>query len=368
MKTKVYIYYPRALVGNGGPTVATWMWAQSLLEAGSEVKILYDSSLEAYQPLRVLGADLVPVAHKGHGRWRRPKNRSDLKIERNSFVFLHSAFLAGNLYVAKAARKNDAHTVFVPHGAYESAARQRSAFLKKLWFLWERQELNKALAIHAFVDSERVSIKEVARNTAVVVAPTPIQLPNIEWKGGGSYIAWFGRYDIEHKGLDLLIKAYAQTDPQVRIPLKLRGRDSTDGKDRVIQMVEKHAMSEWISIGPEIKGHQKIEFLKNAEFFIMPSRWESFSIALLEVLSIGVPSIVSEKMPIALQLKRENGAVISSIAVEDLAHLMNSALNNPHGTFKDLNPRLFVEKHLSSKVVGNNLLTQLREIQKRKIN
>lgn len=359
------IYYPRALVGNGGPTAATWMWARSLVDAGAKVQILYDSELEAEQPLRVFGVELAPIAHKGNGRWRRPCDLGDVKTEKDSLVFLHSAFLAGNLCVARHARRQGAHTVFVPHGAYERAARRRSAVLKRLWFLWEKRELAKALAIHAFVETEREPIGEVAAHTPVVVAPTPIALPTITWTGGGNYIAWFGRYDIEHKGLDLLIAAYSQVEIDSRIQLKLRGRDSTHGRQAVQNLVAQHRMEDWISVGPEINGDEKVEFLKNSEFFIMPSRWESFSIALLEVLALGVPSVVSDRMPIAKQLKKDRGAIVSSIQPSELASAISAVLSDPAGAFSGINPRQYVENALSSHVVGANLLTQLNDLQTR---
>lgn len=361
----VTIYYPRAMVGNGGPTAATWMWARSLLDAGAKVQILYDSALEGEQPLHVSDVELVPIVHKGNGRWRRPDKLADVKIEKDSLVFLHSAFLAGNLCIARHARRQGAHTVFVPHGAYERAARRRSAILKRLWFLWEKRELAMALAIHAFVETEREPIGEVAGHTPVVVAPTPIALPTITWTGGGNYIAWFGRYDIEHKGLDLLIEAYAQVEIDRRIPLKLRGRDSTHGRQAVQDLVAQHGMEDWISVGPEINGDEKVEFLKNSEFFIMPSRWESFSIALIEVLALGVPSIVSDRMPIAAQLKNDRGAIVCSIEPSGLATAISAVLSDPVGAFSSINPRKYVENTLSSQVVGTNLLTQLNDLQTR---
>ena len=73
------------------------MWAQSLLEAGAKVQILYSSALEAEQPLHVSGVELAPIVRRGYSRLRRPDNLADFKIEKDSLFFLHSAFLVGNL-------------------------------------------------------------------------------------------------------------------------------------------------------------------------------------------------------------------------------------------------------------------------------
>ena len=66
-------YYPRALVGDGGPTRAMWTWASATYSAGCDVAVLYDADLEAQSPLRNPAIPIVPLKHTGAGLIRVPR-------------------------------------------------------------------------------------------------------------------------------------------------------------------------------------------------------------------------------------------------------------------------------------------------------
>lgn len=355
-------YYPRALVGNGGPTVAMWSWVHALKEAGQDVKVICDSTLIAKQPLAVPGINVIPLKHRLFGRWRYPEG-IEQHLTADTILIVHSAYLANNLIAAIKSKKSGSKTIFVPHGAYEHDARQRNALIKRTWLGFEKRIVDSSLAVHAFVDTEIRSIKEVAPNVPILVAPTPVAIPESHtWTGGGGYIAWMGRYDIEHKGLDLLIEAYQMVPPEIRLPLRLRGRNSTNTRAEVVDLVAKAGLSSFISIGGPIDGEEKIDFLKSAEFFVMPSRWESFSIALIEVLALNVPCLISSNMPISAKLGTEQASMISSIDPVELAKNLEHFLRNRSDIISSLFPRDFVARNLTYKSVGNCFVNQVASL------
>ncbi len=349
------------MVGNGGPTVAMWAWVRALAMVGAEVTVAFDSDLSAEQPLAVAGVKCIPVKHFWRGRWRLPFGEQ-LHLTTDTVVVLHSAFLAGNLRVAAQARRVGAKVIFVPHGAYQHEARQRSALLKVFWLAYESTVVNRALAVHVFVEEERSSVREVASDVPLIIAPTPIGLPVGAWIGDGGYIAWFGRYDIEVKGLDLLISAYALVPEASRMPLRLRGRDSTDGRVAVQALVDNAGLGAWVSVGPAVEGDEKNDFLCNAAFFVMPSRNEAFSIALLEVLALGVPSLVSARMPIAAQLVAENACRVCDVEVPKLAKALTDVLRAPATAWQAFRPREFVARNLTEDIVGRSFLRQVSDL------
>ena len=355
-------YYPRALVGNGGPTAAMWSWVKALVSDNQEVHVIYDEKWFGNQELAVPDVPLHGIKHRLNGRWHYPVGLTEL-VDEQTVLILHSAFLAGNLVAARMAARVGAKTVFTPHGAYDHDARQRNALLKRTWLGFERIIVNRSLAVHAFVDTETASIREVAPTVSIVTAPTPISIPQShKWQGGGGYIAWLGRYDIEHKGLDLLIEAYRRIPKELRIPVHLHGRNSKNTRDDVEALVESSGLSDIISVGGPIEGDEKLRFLASAEFFIMPSRWESFSIALLEVLAMNIPSIVSNTMPISKQLIQENAAIVASINVEELATCIEDAIINKVNIYKKVFPLCFVQKNLTHEVVGHTFVQQIESL------
>ena len=74
-----------------------------------------------------------------------------------------------------------------------------------------------------------------------------------------------------------------------------------------------------VRIGGPISGMEKRRFLLDAEGFVLPSRWESHSVALLEVLSLGIPSIVSSVLHVAPVLQRYDAAVLATPDATSLA-------------------------------------------------
>ena len=73
-----------------------------------------------------------------------------------------------------------------------------------------------------------------------------------------------------------------------------------------------------VRIGGPISGMEKRRFLLDAEGFVS-SRWESHSVALLEVLSLGIPSIVSSVLHVAPVLQRYDAALLATPDATSLA-------------------------------------------------
>ena len=54
------------------------------------------------------------------------------------------------------------------------------------------------------------------------------------WDGGsGGYVLWLGRFDPEHKGLDLLLQALALLPSRERPTLRIHGPDWRGRKQKV---------------------------------------------------------------------------------------------------------------------------------------
>jgi glycosyltransferase involved in cell wall biosynthesis len=184
----------------------------------------------------------------------------------------------------------------------------------------ERRLLEGAAAVHLFFPSEASALMALAPAARVVVAPTGIAIPDERWRGGGGYLAWIGRYDPTHKGLDLLVEALASLPPDRRPRVRLRGYDYRHGLDRLRSLVAAQpGLTGWIDVGGPISGRAKREFLLDADGYLLPSRWESHSVALLEALALGMPSLVSGTLHVAADLRRHQAAVLTMPDVEDLA-------------------------------------------------
>jgi glycosyltransferase involved in cell wall biosynthesis len=312
-------YYPRALVGDGGPTLAMWSWAGACREAGCDVAVICDRDLPGTSALRHPSVPVVPLAHSGVGRVRVPRGLTRL-LRQGDVLVLHSTYVPGNVAAAWAARTCGVPYLVVPHGGYDARSRARRGARKWLWKPVERRLLERALAVHLFFESEQSDAAQVAPAARWLVAPTGFEMPAATWDGGsGGYLAWLGRYDVQHKGLDLLVDAMAHVTKAAGPPLRLHGKPSENGLDDVRALAAVRGVSGVVSVGGPVIGGAKEAFLREAAAYVHPSRWEAYSLALVEALAHGVPAVVSSSCAIAADLRQADAAVVVDPTPEAIA-------------------------------------------------
>lgn len=138
----------------------------------------------------------------------------------------------------------------------------------------------------------------------------------------GDYLGFIGRIDIYNKGLDLLLRAVKKLEIKVLIAGK--------GKDvvKLKEMIKNLNLTHKIDYIGYLSETEKISFMSNAKFILMPSRFEGQGIVALEAAALGKPLIVSD-IP-ELRYVTENGFGISfrSEDVESLKQAIKYLLDN----------------------------------------
>jgi glycosyltransferase involved in cell wall biosynthesis len=314
-------YYSRAISDSSGVTAALWAWAKALVDAGQEVVVAHaggprrspDPSLD------VRGAQDVVVRHVGNRRPTYTPVGLGRVLNRGDVLLLHEGWVLSNDAAAAIARAKRVPYVVVPHGVYEPGILRTLKPPRRLRNRIERALLENALAVHVFWETEGPLVRAVAPAATTLVVPTGFDPPNYGWRGGGGYIAWLGRYDPEHKGLDVLLRAVASMEPAARPLVEMRGPDYAGGLGRLERLVGELDVASWIRLRGPVYGDAKRDFLTRADGYVHPSRWESHSIALLENLAIGVPSVVSSAIHIAPELRAADAAIVTPPTVDGIA-------------------------------------------------
>ncbi len=322
-------YYPRALAGDGGPTRAMWNWASAAYNAGCDVAVIYDADLESQSPLRNPAIPIIPLKHTGAGLVRMPR-RLAAALAADDVLVLHSTYIPSNVVAAWTALRRGVPYIVMPHGGYDRRARGRRRHRKQAWLPVERPYLERSLAVHVFFNSETLDAAEVAPNARWLVAPTGFDLPAERWDGGtGGYLAWIGRYDIKHKGLDLLVDAMSRLAAPDRRPLRLHGRRSEDDAEDIERIAQASGVTDAVTVGGQLDGSDKVDFLRRAVAYVHPSRWEAYSLALVEALAYGVPSVVSVFCSIAHKLQAADAAIIVDPTPDSIARGISAILRSP---------------------------------------
>jgi glycosyltransferase involved in cell wall biosynthesis len=353
---RIVHYYPRALVGDGGMTGAVRRLSNALHHAGAEAVIVYD---EGPDPPQEGAVRWLPVPHVGVTR--RVPRRAPLveAIGGADLMVLNSAWAPHNAIAARVARTLDVPYVVAPRGAYEQAIFGRRRALKAAW--WAAVEgpmVRRARAMHLFFDAERHILERLHFRGGVIVAPNGVEPPaGFEWDGGnGGYVLWIGRYDPQHKGIDLLVQAMARVPPARRPPLRLHGPDYRGGKSRVVELVRELALERWVSVGRAVYGDEKWQTLSRAAGFVYPSRWEGFGNAVAEAAAIGVP-VVCTPYYLGRFLADRDGAFLAAPTAESLAEAI-SQLDTARAREVGRNAREIVAQEIAWDQVGKSWLAQ----------
>jgi len=302
-------YYPRALVGDGGCTWAVRGWAAALAAAGADVTVGYDAEGELPDPL----VRWEQVPHRGRQRLRAPVSL-EFVVEEADLLVLHSGWVYHNARASKLALRTGTPYILTPHGAYDPNVMHRRAMSKQLWWrLVERSLIDRALGIHVFFDGERDYLRNLGYTGPFIVAPTGLSAPTYAEpdRARGSYLLWMGRFDLEHKGIDLLLHALSVLPADLRPPTLLRGPDWRGGKARAIRMIRELGLAGSVHVGPPAYDEQKWALMQGARLFVFPSRWESFGIIALEAAAMGLPILATDTTFLGRALAAQGAALLS---------------------------------------------------------
>lgn len=321
-------YHPRAVVGDGGVSNSVRRLSAALAATGTAAAIAYD---RRDTPEGVTdGVVWLPVSHRGTGAVRVPIDLAE-QLSADDVLVLNSAWTVHNSRAGAVARARRVPYVLAARGAYDPLILHRRRRLKQLWWrAAERRLVQQAAALHVFFDEQIAHVRSLGYNGEVVVAPNGVTVPDDAWWDGGSggYVLYLGRFDPEHKGLDVLLAAVKALPAHERPDVRLCGPDWKGGKAVVADMVEALGLARWVTLDPPAYGEAKWALLRRARAFVYPSRWEGFGNSLAEAAALGVPSLATP-YPLAVHLERAGAATVAAHDAASLGEGLLDLLSQP---------------------------------------
>ncbi|MBK1646839.1 hypothetical protein CKO25_19815 [Thiocapsa imhoffii] len=330
----------------GGPLQVAHALAKALVHRGHQVSVcathLADLTTDLDVPLdQPVDVDGVTVFYEAVPRWRKwgyspaLRRRVDLLMPDADFVLVHNHFqYAGWMGAARARRLGKPYIVF-PHASLKRQSIRSSSGLAKRMYLWvfERQNYQHAEGIAFNAEEELADSLFADRGILVPNGIDPRDFEMLPSRGavrsrdpaiGNRLLFLFlGRIDITQKALDVILQAFAnRVQAGSEAMLVLAGPSEGEDQIRLREMVTAFRLSERVFFTGLVSGEEKFQLLRDADVFLMPSRYEGLSIALLEAMASGLPIVLSDRCGLHREIERKDCGLVVQPSVESVTAAM----------------------------------------------
>ena len=243
------------------------------------------------------------------------------------------------IYLARALQKRHLRFAVTVHGRYSHVFDEQQRLVRSMPAIYLRWLEGRALAsatfVHAVSPIERDILRQLSPNASVEFIANaayssaldgtpgvpPRRLPSAQFPTFG----YFGRLEIEHKGLDLLVHGFAQYRHRGgRGRLSIFG--SGPGLEKLTAIVKEAGVSGSVDLaGPQFD-EAKFERLRAWDFLVMPSRFDGMPIAALEAGITGLPLILSPATGLGEHIKKfKAGDVITPLTADGVSEALSRA-------------------------------------------
>jgi glycosyltransferase involved in cell wall biosynthesis len=307
-----------------GSYAALWNLAQGQAQLGDDVSILRLGKPVSQDQGERASKDGISLYGFPSPMWRNYWRdtsglfRAVVEHVRPDIVHLQYVRIPKYLFVSRYLTRYGIPFVVSPHGGLNSTEMQRRPLRKKAyWFAIERRVHALAKGLHFVSPPERddylAHYDITPRETAVI--PNAVAIPKEKI---GSWttqpistlrFAYFGRYDVWTKGLDLACEMVRKLGRDMPAELHLFGGSGRKHHNEMEDLRQSFPDVTIVDHGMVI-GDEKFEAMTSFDAYIQFSRHEVFGMSLVEAMGVGVPVFVSERCDLARDLEQAGAAIV----------------------------------------------------------
>jgi glycosyltransferase involved in cell wall biosynthesis len=172
---------------------------------------------------------------------------------------------------------------------------------------------------------------------------------------------FLGRLDA-NKGLDLLLPAFARLAVQrANVHLVLAGPDELGYEARVREMIRQLRLGEHVTCTGLLGGEDKLAALRDADVFVLPSRYEGLSVAMLEAMFAGLPVIVTNRVGLCREVASTRCGIVVPLDESALAEALEQVAATPERAEMGHRGRELVSSKYTWGIIARNLAKQIEE-------
>lgn len=147
---------------------------------------------------------------------------------------------------------------------------------------------------------------------------------------------YVGRIDMYHKGLDLLLDAVGFLPKHIKSHLHIDIYGNEVDPDVDILRKRLSSIHEHIIFHGGIYGDAKDKVLREADIFVLTSRYEGMPMGVLEALSYGLPCIVTPGTNLSDEIANNHCGWVAQPNPKDIARIIEQSLIDYTQNFNDL--------------------------------
>ena len=349
-----------------GVNSTIWLTAKEQSLMGHQVSLIFDTLPDetALNLARQIGIESIHIpANKWH--YRANILAPLLQSTPPDLVHMHSVFVPRLASLAKDLIRRQIPYAITPH-AMHSGMLHRGR-LKKLIYGWsiEKPRFYAAAAISVVTPAEEIAVRAFVPDYQGIIrwVPNPIDMDSFSyntWNGDidANKIVYLGRFDVLHKGIDLLIEI-AKNMPNCHFHLY----GSEDAKTKAWLEKLKCDLPINLTFHHPVFGTEKIEVLTQASLYIQMSRWEVFGISIAEAMALGLPCAIAGTLNLAEVFQEYDLGAVLPADPQLAAAALQTILDRP-----DLlqawsqQSRAFAHQHFHPKAVAQGYLNLYEEV------
>ncbi|WPR71645.1 glycosyltransferase [Flavobacterium sp. NG2] len=267
--------------------------------------------------------------------------------------------------MAKVARMKKMPYVLSVHGCLDPISLNNKSYWKKYLALkiYQHKDLKLATCLHATAKKEMNNFRALGYTNPIAIIPNGIDLNEYPLKNnsvikGKRKVLFLSRIH-EQKGIEYLIKVWAQIDSNIRQnwELEIAGNGELVYIEQLNQIIKIQSLQKEIKIvGPKF-GKDKIATYHSASLFVLPSYSENFGIVVAEALASGLPVITTMGTPWE-ELETYSAGKWIELVDENLLDSMTLLMKMEEKELQEIGKRgrMLIEKNYSIDSVGDKFL------------
>lgn len=377
----------------GGPTAVALNLVRGLRECGIDAEILSTNDDKTdvldvplnqritYQQVPIWFLPRFPMPMKEFlfstaiTRWLW-QHIGEYDLLDNHYLFSYAPSCAGIM-----ARQQRIPYTIRTQGQLAPWALAQGQLKKKLYAqILERQNLNRAAAIHCTTLREANDVRQYGVITPKIVLPLGVSATTPQANAGRYLRTQFDIPDDQpivlflsrlhyKKQPDLLLRSLRHIlSAGYEVHLLIAGSGSSDYIAYLQQLVTTLELHKTVTFGGYVDGDRKQLLLQGSDLFVLPSLSENFSLATAEAMAAGLPVVVTPEVQIAPDIQTAGAGIVAEGTVEALANAMAKLLVNPE--LRDrmgLNGQQWAQQHYHWPTIAGRLAQVYKAIVNRQL-